>query len=188
MPGVTVTRDASAPGEATFYAPDPSVLKPGDLVFVKGQGFVPEHYGTPRRSRGVCGVIKSVSGGVVRLGSLVRSLPEGKHDLAVKYFPRLHLASTGMTVEGSDVVHEVTNARTWRQYDRISGAGIPEGAYVVDPVPPGATRLRISKPATATGNARLYDADIARFADQRGTFLRMDPPPSTRRLPPTGTG
>jgi hypothetical protein len=187
MLGVTVTRDSTAPGEATFYAPDPSVLKPGDLVFVKGQGFIPEHYGTARRSRGVCGVIKSIAGGVVRLASVVRGLPEGKHDLAVKYFARLHLPSTGMTVEGSDVIHEVTNARTWRQFDRISGAGVPDGAYVVDPVLPGHTRVRISKPATATGHARLYDADIARFSEPRGTFLRVEPPPSTKRMPQVGT-
>jgi hypothetical protein len=180
---VNVTRDPRAPGEATFYAPDPSVLKPGDLVFAQGYGFVPEHYGVARRSRGVCGVIKSIAGGVVRLGSVVRSLPDGRLDLAVKYFPRLHLPSTGTTAAGSDVVHEVTNARTWRQYDRISGTGIPEGAYVVDPVMPGATRLRISKPVTADGNTRLYDADIARFSEPRGTFMRVDTPPSTKRLP-----
>src|SRR5262249_5662937 len=65
MNGVRVTRDPRSPGEATFYAPDPSVLKPGDLIFVQGAGFVPEHYGTARRSRGVCGVIKSIAGGVV---------------------------------------------------------------------------------------------------------------------------
>jgi hypothetical protein len=183
MLGVTLTRDPRAPGEATFHAPDPSVLKPGDLVFVQGAGFVPEHYGCGRRSHGVCGVIKSIAGGVVRLGSVVRSLPEGRLDLAVKYFPRLHLPSTGSTVAGSNVIHEVTNARTWRQFDRISGTGIAEGVYVADPVMPGATRLRISKPATASGNVRLYDADIARFSEPRGTFMRVEAPPSTRRYP-----
>jgi hypothetical protein len=176
-------RDPRSPGEATFYAADPSVLKPGDLVFAQGDGYVPEHYGPGRRSRGVCGVIKSISGGVVRLGSVVRSLPDGKLDLAVKYFARLHLPSTGTTVAQSDIVHEVTNARTWRQFDRISGTGIPEGAYVVDHVMPGASRLRISKPATQSGNVRLYDADIARFSEPRGTFVRVDPPPSTKREP-----
>jgi hypothetical protein len=180
MANVNVSRDPRAPGEATFHAPDPSVLKPGDLVFVQGAGFVPEHYGAGRRSRGVCGVIKSIAGGVVRLGSVVRSLPNGRLDLAVKYFPRLHLPSTGTTMAGSDVLHEVTNARTWRQFDRISGTGIAEGAYVLDPVMPGATRLRISKPAVASGNVRLYDADIARFSEPRGTFLRVEAPPSSR--------
>ncbi len=190
LTGVTLTRDPRTPGEATFHAPDPSVLKPGDLVFVQGAGFVPEHYGTARRSHGVCGVIKSVAGGVVRLGSVIRSLPEGRVDLAVKYFPRLHLPSTGTTLAGSDVIREVTNARTWKQFDRICGAGIPDGAYVVDHVMPGATRLRVSKPATASGNARLFDADIARFSEPRGTFMRVDAPipepPSTKRLPQTG--
>jgi hypothetical protein len=70
----------------------------------------------------------------------------------------------------------VTNARTWRQHDRISGLGIPEGAYVADPVPAGATRLRLSKPAARTGNTRLWDADVSRFSEQRGTFMRIDPP------------
>ena len=180
---VSLSRDPRAPGEATFYALDPSVLKPGDLLFVQGAGFIPEHYGVARRSRGVCGVIKSIAGGVVRVRSVVRSLPDGRVDLAVKYFPRLHLPSNGTTTAGSDVIHEVTNARTWRQHDRISGTGIPDGAYVVDAVMPGATRLRISKVATASGNARLYDADIARFSEPRGTFLRVDTPPSTKRMP-----
>lgn len=176
LAGVTLSRDPRAPGECTFTAPDPSVLKPGDLVFAARGGFVPEHYGTPRRSRGVCGVVKSILGATVRLASVVKSLPEGRHDLSVRYFPRLHLPSTGTTTAGSDVIHDVTNARTWRLHDRISGAGIPEGAYIVDPVHPGATRIRISKRATTSGNARLYDADVTRSADQRGTFLRVDPP------------
>jgi hypothetical protein len=197
MVGVTLSRDPDAPGEATFHAPDPSALKPGDLCFVQGAGFVPEHYGAGRRSRGVCGVIKSISGGVVRLGSVVRSLPEGRLDLAIKYFPRLHLPSTGSTTAGSEMIREVTNARTWRQYDRISGTGIPEGAYILDTVMPGATRFRISKTATSTGSTRLYDADITRFSEPRGTFMRAeapglakapagDQPPPTRRVPQTG--
>ena len=66
----------------------------------QGAGFVPEHYGPARRSRGVCGVIKSVAGGVVRLASVVQSLSDGKLDLAVKYFPRLHLPSTGHDQRG----------------------------------------------------------------------------------------
>lgn len=176
MPGVTIARDPRAPGDVTFRASDPSVLKPGDLVFATGSGFVPEHYGTARRSRGVCGVVRSIHGHVVRLASVVKSLPDGKHDLSVKYFPRLHLPSTGTITAGSDVIEDVSNSRTWRQHDRISGVGVPEGAYIVDPVRPGATRLRISKPATASANVRLYDADVARFVDQRGTFLRIDPP------------
>jgi hypothetical protein len=80
------------------------------------------------------------------------------------------------------VIRDVTNARTWRQYDRICGVGIPEGAYIVDPVMPGATRLRTSSAATVSGNVRLYDADIARFSEPRGTFMRMEPPPGTRGL------
>jgi hypothetical protein len=186
LAGVTVRRDPRAPGEAAFVAPDPSVLKPGDLVFATNPGFCPEQYGGARRSHGVCGVIKSIVGDIVRMASVVKSLGEGRQDLAVKYFARVHLPSTGTTSAGSDLVADVTNGRTWRQFDRISGAGIPDGAYIVDPVPPGASRLRISKPATASGKARLYDADIARFTEPRGTFLRMDArmdAPSSARRP-----
>ena len=181
LPGAVLSRDPSRPGEMTFTTFDPSALKPGDLVFASRPGFVPEHYGTARRSHGVCGVILSVSGCTVRLGSVVKSLADGRHDLAVKYFPRLHLPSTGAITAGSDVITGVTNARTWRQFDRISGVGIPEGAYVVDPVPPAAARLRISKAATTTASVRLYDADVARFVDQRGTFLRIDQPAARPR-------
>lgn len=176
LAGVVLARNPAVPGEVCFTAPDPSVLKPGDLVFAAAPGYVPEHYGTPRRSRGVCGVIKSISGATVRLTSVVKSLPEGRQDLSVKFFPRLHLPSTGTLTAGSDVITDVTNARTWRQHDRISGHGVPEGAYVVDPVHPGATRLRISKSARLSGNTRLYDADLTRSAAaQRGTFLSADP-------------
>ena len=34
----------------------------------------------------------------------------------------------------------------------------------------------MSKPATGSGNVRLFDADIARFSEPRGTFLRVDAP------------
>jgi hypothetical protein len=135
----------------------------------------------------VCGVIRSIQGSTVRLASVVKSLPDGRHDLSVRYFPRLHLPSTGTISVGSDVIEDVTNGRTWRQHDRISGVGIPEGAYIVDPVRPGASRLRISKPALTSANVRLYDADIARFAEQRGTFLRIDPPPLAKTSPRAGS-
>lgn len=184
VPDVLLRRDHGAPGEATFTAPDPSILRPGDLVFALDPGWVPEHYGIQRRSHGVCGVVKSISGSTVRLASVVKSLGYGRHDLAVKYLPRLHLQSTGLTVAGSEVIAEVTNAETWRRYDRISGAGIPDGAFVVD-VPPGAATLRISKAATASGRARLYDADITRFASPRGAYLKIDPSTgAAQREPP----
>lgn len=186
---VLVKRDFDTPGGATFFAPDPHILKPGDRVFALDPGWVPEHYGQPRRSRGLCGVIRSIEGSMVRLGSVVKSFSFGHHDLVIKYLPRLHLASTGVTTEGSDRVYEVTNPETWHAYDRISGAGIPEGAYVIEPAPPGGNVLRISKGAIATGRTRLFDADVSRFSEPRGTYMRprldtltgAEIPPSSRR-------
>jgi hypothetical protein len=185
MDGVTVMLDAERPGEADFFAPDPSTLKPGDLVFAAGPGWIPESYSEPRLSKGVCGVIASIKGSMVRMKSVVRGLHDGAYDLSVRYLPRFHLSSSGMTGTGSDVIVNVTHAETWKQFDRISGGGIPIGAYIVDPVLPGATRLRISKPATSTSArpVRLYDADIERFGDlidarDRGEF---EVPPSTKR-------
>jgi hypothetical protein len=187
LPGVTVKSDPEKPGGACFLAPDPSILKPGDLVFAASPGWTPESYTEPRVSNGVCGVIASIDEGMVRMTSVVRGLQDGVHDLTVRYFPRFHLPSVGMTTAGSDVITRVSHAETWRQFDRISGGGIPMGAYLADPVEPGATRLRISKPATSTSARpiRLYDADIERFGDpidarSRGEF---EAPPSTRRAP-----
>ena len=77
LAGVTVRRDPRAPGEAAFVAPDPSVLKPGDLVFATSPGFCPEQYGGVRRSHGVCGVVKSIVGDIVRMASVVKGLGEG---------------------------------------------------------------------------------------------------------------
>ena len=184
--GVTIVLDPGFPGEATFFAPDPGVLKPGDLVFAESPGWFPEAYGDPRLSRGVIGVIETIQGSTVRLGSVVRGFTSGVYDLSVKYLPRLHMPSTGMTRAGSDVIADVNNADTFRQFDRISGSGIPNGAYVMEPVVSGATRLRLSKAATATSARpiRLYDAEVERFGDppfdsrSRGEF---DAPPSTAR-------
>ncbi|MEP7123511.1 MAG: hypothetical protein ABJE95_21465 [Byssovorax sp.] len=185
MFGVTVKSDRERPGEASFFAPDPSILKPGDLVFARNPGWIPESYTEPRASNGVCGVIAAIDDGMVRMTSVVRGLGDGVHDLSVRYFPRFHLPSTGMTTAGSQVITRVSSAETWRQFDRISGGGIPLGAYITHPVALGATRIRISKPATSTSARpiRLYDADIERFGDpidasRRGEF---EAPPSTKR-------
>ena len=183
--GVTVKNKPERPGEAEFFAPDPSILKPGDLVFALSPGWIPESYTEPRASNGVCGVVASIDDGMVRMTSVVRGLRDGVHDLSVRYFPRFHLPSAGMTTAGSHVITRLSSAETWRQFDRISGGGIPIGAYITDPVAIGATRLRISKPATSTSARpiRLYDADIERFGDpidasRRGEF---EAPPSTKR-------
>ena len=183
--GVTVKGDRERPGEASFFAPDPSILKPGDLVFALSPGFVPESYTGPRASNGVCGVVASIDDGMVRMTAVVRGLKDGVHDLSVRYFPRFHLPSAGMTTAGSHVITRVSSAETWRQFDRISGGGIPLGAYITDPVALGATRLRISKAATSTSARpiRLYDADIERFGDPIDASRRgeLEAPPSTKR-------
>ena len=183
--GVTVKNIPERPGEAEFFAPDPSILKPGDLVFAVSPGWVPESYTEARTSNGVCGVVASIDDGMVRMTSVVRGLKDGVHELSVRYFPRFHLPSSGMTTAGSNVISKVSSAETWRQFDRISGGGIPIGAYITETVALGATRLRISKPATSTSARaiRLYDADIERFGDpidpsRRGEF---EAPPSTKR-------
>lgn len=183
--GVTVKNNPHKPGEAEFFAQDPSILKPGDLVFALGLGWMPESYTEPRQSNGVCGVVASIDDGMVRMTAVVRGLKDGVHDLSVRYLPRFHLPSAGMTTAGSHTVSRVSSAETWRQFDRISGVGIPAGAYITDPVALGATRLRISKAATTTSArpVRLYDADIEGFGDpidpsRRGEF---EAPPSTKR-------
>ena len=130
----------------------------------------------PRVSNGVCGVIASIEEGMVRMTSVVRGLRDGVHDLSVRFFARFHVPSTGMTTAGSHTISRVGSAETWRQFDRISGGGIPLGAYITDPVPIGATRLQISKPATSTSAwpIRLYDADVERFGDPVEARTRGD--------------
>ncbi|MEO5730237.1 MAG: hypothetical protein ABI134_30685, partial [Byssovorax sp.] len=174
--GVTVKNDPDRPGCASFFAPDPSILKPGDLVFASSPGWTPESYTEPRVSNGVCGVVASIEEGMVRMTSVVRGLRDGVHDLSVRFFARFHVPSTGMTTAGSHTISRVGSAETWRQFDRISGGGIPLGAYITDPVPIGATRLQISKPATSTSAwpIRLYDADVERFGDPVEARTRGD--------------
>ncbi len=183
--GVTVKIDPDKPGCASFFTPDSAILKPGDLVFASGSGWSPESYTEPRASRGVCGVVASIDEGMVRMTSVVRGLRDGVHDLSVRFFPRLHASSTGMTVAGSHTLSRVGGAATWRQFDRVSGSGIPLGAYITDPVPIGATRLRISKPATSTSAwpIRLYDADVERFGDPVDAWARcaIEAPSAPRR-------
>jgi hypothetical protein len=184
--GVTIGIDPSFPGEASFFASDRGVLKPGDLVFASSPGWFPEAYGDPRLSRGVIGVIESIQGSRVVLGSVAQSLSPGVYDLRVQYLPRLHQPCLGVLRAGSEVITDVSNADTFRQFDRVSGPGIPAGAYIVDPVAPGATRLRLSKAATLSSQrpVRLFDADVERFGEPpfdsrtRGEF---DAPPSTAR-------
>ncbi|MFO0756131.1 MAG: hypothetical protein U0359_06550 [Byssovorax sp.] len=184
--GVTIRIDPEFPGEATFFAPAQGMLKPGDLVFAESPGFFPESYGDPRLSRGVIGVVEAIEGSRVLLGAVAASLGPGVYDLRVRYLPRLHLPCQGLVRAGSDVIVEVSNAGTFRQFDRISGQGIPPGTFVADPVLPGATRLQLSRPATVSSGrpVRLYDADVERFGDppfdsrSRGEF---EAPPSTAR-------
>jgi hypothetical protein len=185
LQGVTVKIDPERPGCASFFAPDPAILKPGDLVFASSPGWTQESYTEPRPSSGVCGVIAAIDEGMVRMTSVVRGLRDGVHDLSVRFFPRLHASSTGMTIAGSHTLRRVGGAATWQQFDRISGSGIPLGAYITDPVPSGATRLQISKPATATSAwpIRLYDADVERFGDPVDAWARcaIEASPAPRR-------
>lgn len=150
------------------------VLREGDLVYCVS-GWTPEHYAsTPYTvlNKGVCGVIHAVdpgSSGEVHIKYWPKSLeiadPGGSyHTLAVKYLGRFHAETIGWSLNGDNELAYVEPDPTtsWEVGQRISGPGIPAGAYITALT---STTIELSVNATATAvNSRLYDADVGRVA------------------------
>jgi hypothetical protein len=105
----------------------------------------------------------------------LRALRLAEIRLYVVYFPRLHPPTQGRLTDGSDVIRDVSillkDAKdqpavkleeAWAPGHRISGLGIPPGAYVVDA---RGDTLWISQPALLSiGPVPLYDADVRKIS------------------------
>lgn len=176
---ITVTRDPNHDGVVTFTAPNPAILKRGDLVFADS-GWPQENYiidaTYPFICSGPCGVIQSITGSKVTLVAVAQRLMFDPTDpsvqlqsrpisLSVRYAPRFHPPLEGRTTFQSTTVNVTSDPSPhWKPYDRIWGEGIRAGTYVTAVSP---TSLTLSAPATATTPPnqpiRLFDADLYRF-------------------------
>jgi hypothetical protein len=166
-----VNMTADGLGNATFTVSNPGVLKWGDLVSYhalpfQDAGFVGEHYpgDYPYQNPGVIGQIAKIEDSTVTLASVAKSINSGTADISVKYLPRFHEETKGDVTDGKVIIENVSKADAWRKGDRISGDGIPEGAYITG-IDFSQSSLEISVPAikTTTG-VRLYDADVYKFS------------------------
>lgn len=79
----------------------------------------------------------------------------------VYYWRRWHDATRGDLMAGSPIIQNVNQVVDWFPGLRISGAGVPYGAFVTDRSATPPYSLTMSANATTTiSNARLYDADV----------------------------
>jgi hypothetical protein len=158
-------------GNATFTVSKPGVLKRGDLVSYyalpfQDAGFVGEHYpgDYPYQNPGVIGQIAKIEGSTVTLEWVAKSVKSGTADISVKYIPRFHEETKGDVTQGKTTIKNVLKADAWRKGDRISGDGIPEGAYITG-IDFSQSSFEISVSAIkTTTRVRLYDADVYKFS------------------------
>jgi hypothetical protein len=166
-----VNLTADALGNATFTVSNPGVLKRGDLLSYhalpfQDAGFVGEHYpgDYPYQNPGVIGQIAKIEGSTVTLEWVAKSVNSGTADISVKYIPRFHEETKGDVTDGNATIKNVSKAAAWRKGDRLSGDGIPEGAYITG-IDFSQSSFEISVPATkTTTRVRLYDADVYKFS------------------------
>jgi hypothetical protein len=177
-----VNLTADGLGNATFTVSNPGVLKRGDLLSYhalpfQDAGFVGEHYpgDYPYQNPGVIGQIAKIDGSTVTLEWVAKSVNSGTTDVSVKYIPRFHEETKGDVTECNEIINgevrkcngiikNVSKASAWRKGDRISGDGIPKGAYITE-IDFSQSFFVISVSAIkTTTQVRLYDADIYKFS------------------------
>jgi hypothetical protein len=171
-------------GDPKILISSPLVLKRGDLLSYyaltfQDAGFVGEHYpgDQPIQNPGVIGQIAEIEGSTVTLKWVARSINSGPADVSVKYIPRFHEETKGDVTECNEcneiingkvrkcngIIKNVSKAYAWRKGDRISGDGIPEGAYITE-IDFSQSLFVISVPGIKTTQVRLYDADVYKFS------------------------
>lgn len=183
-----VNLTADGLGNANFIVSNPGILKRGDLVSFHQNGFVGEHYPDdflflkpgdvfPYKNPGVIGQIVKIEGSTVTLEWVAKSINSGTADISVKYIPRFHEETKGDVTECNEcneiingevrkcsgIIKNVSKAYAWRKGDRISGDGIPEGAYITE-IDFSQSLFVISVPGIKTTQVRLYDADVYKFS------------------------
>jgi hypothetical protein len=173
----------TAPGDgtATFTAPDPDILQPGDLIesadFIDKVLLTADLAGqldplSNLYARVVVGKIISVVGDTVTLRYVPKAIKSGHYLLSLVYFPRVH-PPTEADVSGGDdritvkninslTTEAITLDNAWSVGDRVHGEGIISGAYIKEIK---TTSFIISKKSplpigTLREDARIYDADM----------------------------
>lgn len=161
--GGTVSVTFAADQTATFTSSAPGRWREGDTVLFPSlltDSFGNSVYGTAS--------ITDITGSTVTLSGVPTEYAPANLNDPVDLYPHLytpyrwHEPSIGDVTNGSNVIANVesttANTLVWRAGQRISGAGIPEGTYVVSS---NATSITISVNATATNsNVDLYDAPL----------------------------
>jgi hypothetical protein len=100
----------------------------------------------------------------VTLEWVAKSVKSGTADISVKYIPRFHEETKGDVTQDKTTIKNVLKADAWRKGDRISGDGIPEGAYITG-IDFSQSSFEISVSAIkTTTRVRLYDADVYKFS------------------------
>lgn len=158
---VTVNGD----GTGSFSVTDADkFIREDDFIYTGTQYYVTDYVGMLAGLNfytiPLLGIVQSVSGNTVTLWQVPEFASSATMALWLQWYPRVHLASTGDT-HSNTTLDNVTNPTTWTVGDRISGTGIPGGAWVAARTDNVIT-LSISATATANG-VRLYDADIYKF-------------------------
>lgn len=159
-------------GRATLTLPGHGLFKIGDIV--RGAESNPPFSITVQEMKvnnitlPKVGVIARINGNtatLIEVPSYFETERIPLRDLEVAYMKRYHEPTTGDVTRGSTEIANcavtsglsLTNA--WFEGNRISGAGIPRGAYVTKV---SGTTLTISAPAIGTSrHTSLYDAVVA---------------------------
>jgi hypothetical protein len=146
---------------ATFTAPDPTIIRVGDLIYDYDNGLTileSPFGGTMTTYSFPMGIVLSVVGSVVTISGVPMSMPSGSYTLVVHWWPRIHQSST-CTTAASTTLTAVTNISTWAVGHRIIGTNIPAGAYVT--ATDGVSQLTLSKAATGAATlVKIYDATV----------------------------
>jgi hypothetical protein len=153
---IAVTVGANA--TATFTAPDPTIVRVGDLVYdYDSLNILESPFGGTMATSSFCmGIVLTVVGSTVTLAGVPQSLINGNYTLYIHWWQRIHQSST-CTTNGTTTLSAVTNIGTWLAGHRIQSPGnLPSGCYVTAV---GASTLTISKAAlSSTTGVKIYDA------------------------------
>jgi hypothetical protein len=154
---LTVTTNSNA----TFTAPDVTVVRTGDLIYSTDTlNLFEGPQGTNLTTYSWClGIVTGIAGSVITISGVPEHLVSGNYTLNVVYWPRYHFTSACTTTNASTTLSNVTNISTWKAGQRINGGTIPQGAYIT--ASDGVSNLTISKAPTAgVSGVKIFDATI----------------------------
>lgn len=159
----TASITVGSPGVATFTAANAGYYKDGMAVQVMTNAYTPWNGANPS-GLGVSsiytqiGYVTGIVGSVVTLGEVPLSVTTGSYSVGTyQYFP-IRQRTIATTSSGTANLTGVNPATSFAVGDRIRGAGIPEGAYVL--TNDNAGNITISVNATASATVPVYSARL----------------------------